>query len=87
MEVILDCRKLTQRESAHLYLQEQFGFPSWYGKNLDALYDCLTELSDCRVVLQDAAALFGCGNWGETLLDTLRDAARDNPGLELAAQN
>lgn len=27
-----------------------FGFPDWYGANLDALYDCLTDLPD------DAAA-------------------------------
>ena len=27
----------------HLYLKEQCGFPEYYGCNLDALYDCLSD--------------------------------------------
>jgi len=28
----------------HDYLKEVFDFPDYYGKNLDALYDCLTDI-------------------------------------------
>ena len=44
MHAILDARKLDQRETAHAYLKKVFSFPDYYGNNLDALYDCLSEL-------------------------------------------
>lgn len=87
MEVILNCGKLTDKATAHPYLKEQFSFPDYYGSNLDALYDCLMEVSDCQIILQDPAVLYSSGSYGEALLDTLRDAARDNPTLELSAGN
>ena len=87
MEVILDCSRFTDRSSAHAYLQAQFGFPDHYGKNLDALYDCLMELSDRQILLQNPAALCAMGEYGAALLETLQDAARDNPTLELSAVN
>ena len=33
-------------QEVHEYLAEELEFPSHYGKNLDALYDVLTELPD-----------------------------------------
>ena len=87
MEVILDCSKLTDKATAHSYLKSQFSFPDYYGNNLDALYDCLMEVSDCQIILQNPAALYIGGSYGEALLDTLRDAARNNPTLELSAGN
>ena len=44
MHVILDARILGEKESAHSYLKRIFCFPDHYGNNLDALYDCLSEL-------------------------------------------
>ena len=51
-KVILDGEQLCNRENAHTYLQEMLGFPEYYGKNLDALYDCLTELQDLYIVIK-----------------------------------
>ena len=31
-------------EEIHTMLKEKFGFPEYYGRNLDALWDCLRDL-------------------------------------------
>ena len=51
MKVILDAGKLERKEESHAYLKEIFGFPEYYGGNLDAFYDCLTELHDVEIEL------------------------------------
>lgn len=61
MVITLDAQRMESREQAHRYLREQLQFPEHYGGNLDALYDCLTELTDTQVRFvntQDAPAYF-----------------------------
>lgn len=50
-KIILDGTMLGSCESAHPYLKEKLGFPEYYGNNLDALYDCLTEMSDTKIII------------------------------------
>jgi RNAse (barnase) inhibitor barstar len=42
----IDARRLTDAAGLHAAMSEAFGFPDSYGKNLDALVDCLTYLDD-----------------------------------------
>ena len=87
MRVILDCERLYARRPAHEYLQEALDLPEHYGKNLDALFDCLTDLSDCTVVLRGADKLARAGGYGARILRVLEDAARANPRLTLETGN
>ena len=45
-EIILDCAEITEEAQLHQALFEALCLPEWYGHNLDALFDCLTELSE-----------------------------------------
>ena len=83
MHVTLDCEKLSSRRPAHAYLQDALGFPEYYGKNLDALFDCLTGLPDCTIVLRGRDELARSGGYGARILAVLEDAARANPRLTL----
>ncbi len=48
-KIILDGQYLLEKEMAHVYLQEKLDLPEYYGKNLDALYDCLTEFVNTEI--------------------------------------
>ena len=72
----LDGTCLREREAAHAYLQEMLGFPAWYGRNLDALYDLLTEQTEETLIfISDSDAA------DEAILETFTDAMEDNPSL------
>jgi ribonuclease inhibitor len=50
--IIIDGRRMTTPEAAHAYLAKTLRLPDYYGRNLDALHDCLTDLSrDVWIVL------------------------------------
>ena len=42
---------LTDKDVLHDVLARELELPEWYGRNLDALHDCLTELRDVELVL------------------------------------
>jgi hypothetical protein len=45
-KVSLDCEKIRDWQSFHEVFAHSFGFPSFYGKNMDAWIDCMTYLDD-----------------------------------------
>ena len=50
-QITLDGNILADAALVHDYLKEQLQFPEYYGKNLDALYDCLTDLDDMEITI------------------------------------
>jgi ribonuclease inhibitor len=69
----LDGKLISQ--NVHDYLMEALDLPDYYGKNLDALYDCLTEM-ECEIELINADEV------DNDILDTFQDAARENDFLK-----
>ena len=45
MQIHLNGNDITNREQLHDALSEALELPEGYGRSLDALYDCLTDLS------------------------------------------
>ena len=80
----IDCEKLCGRRAAHRYLAETLEFPEYYGNNLDALFDCLTEKGECTILFKGAAELYESGGYGAKILRVMRDAAAANPLLKMA---
>ena len=52
-EIILDGSRLTEKETAHAYLKEALELPTYYGENLDALMDCLTDLEGVSIIIEN----------------------------------
>ena len=44
--IFIDLSRVTTTEELHKALQEGFSFPDYYGGNLDALHDCLTDIAE-----------------------------------------
>lgn len=82
-KITLDVKKLCESQNAHIYLKKKFGFPDWYGENLDALYDMLGETAELtKVVFTNPAALeTDTGKYAQKLLNVFNDAADGNPNL------
>ena len=85
MAIILEGKAMTDRPTAHSHLVERLELPTYYGRNLDALFDVLTEIgTDTEIVLKDRAAVLGnLGKYGEAFLYTLQEAATENPHLTI----
>ena len=71
-------------EEVHDFLRQQLDFPEYYGENLSALYDCLTDLGeDTRLVIdweqvEDEVLLDGL----ERMAEVRQDAQEENDYLE-----
>ena len=79
----VNCEDLLFPDQAHPYLAQVLELPDYYGKNLDALYDCLTEKGPCTIVLAGAEVLRQWGGFGARVLSVIEQAAGDNPHIEL----
>ena len=83
MAIMLDGKAMVDRPAAHSHLVQRLDLPTYYGRNLDALYDVLTEIgTDTELILEDPAAVVeNLGKYGEALLSTMQEAAEANPHL------
>ena len=79
MRVIeLDAEKLNDRKESHIYLAKKLNLPEHYGRNLDALYDCLTEIDKTVILFENEEK--GVVNY-RRIRQVFEDAAEANDGL------
>ena len=80
MRFILDSGSVGSRETLHRTLAAGLHFPDWYGGNLDALHDCLTELAEpTELVIRNSRALAETlGGYVLPLRRVLADCAAEN---------
>ncbi len=71
---VLNCDEMTTRVAAHAHMKAVFDFPDYYGENLDALYDCLTDIRPEQIILKNSPALSALGDYASMLIATLCDA-------------
>lgn len=82
-EASLDGREIHDRKQFHDKVAMELGFPSWYGSNLDALYDCLMDIhEDTALVIRQGEKLReNLGTYGEKVFRVLRQAEQENRKL------
>lgn len=68
------------KEKSHEYLIKKLNLPDYYGKNLDALYDCLTDIGT-----ETEIHLINSNEISMDLYDTFFDAACTNNYLTFSS--
>ena len=89
MTVQLDGKRMASRAALHDHLAQQLQLPDYYGRNLDALYDLLTEQAEHTIIelLNQDVMLASLGSYGEILIETLEQAMDENPNLTFLVKN
>lgn len=74
--ITIDCTGITEPSQLHAALANKLSFPDWYGNNLDALFDCLSD------IYEDTTVHFigwnSLGFWKEGFTATFSDAQAEN---------
>jgi ribonuclease inhibitor len=86
--VIIDGNKIADRKILHEYLQTQLDFPSYYGKNLDALYDllsCYTKEVEIQFIHRNELE-FHLEGYAKTLYNMLLEISTINPMVTVGGE-
>ena len=88
MLVRIDGMEILSRDDLHDALSRQLSLPEYYGRNLDSLYDCLTDLSEpTELHLAHKAELTAnLGIYADVFETVLRDACAENACLRLSLE-
>ncbi len=70
-------------EKAHDALARALSFPDYYGRNLDALHDCLTDLDDTQLVITDCSFPGRAMEKWPGFLSVFFDSAAENARLDI----
>lgn len=83
MRFVLDSGSVGNRETLHRVLAAGLQFPDWYGGNLDALHDCLTEINQpTELVIRGSDTLeTALGSYAAAFRRVLTDSAAQNDAL------
>lgn len=81
--IILNGKRMISREITHAYLKRKLNLPPYYGRNLDALYDVLTERNEYTVItlINQHVMKDKLGLYGEKIIQVFRDAKEENHHL------
>ena len=78
--ILLDFSLVFNKASVHSYISSKLSFPAYYGRNLDALYDCLWEIGECTLVLRNTKKL---NEIDERFLEVFVAAGKENKNLNI----
>ncbi|AOS68700.1 barnase inhibitor [Bacillus subtilis] len=79
-KIIIDGRDFENIEVLHDVLKDKLDFPNYYGRNLDALWDCLTGWVDLPLTLVLINFEFSkkfLGSYADDVLEVLLEAQEE----------
>ena len=81
--VFLDGEKIDSTADVHRIFADMLGFPPYYGKNLDALHDALTDIAEPVTVIAVNTAVLeeNLGRRKKGFLRLMEDLTEEKPGF------
>ena len=85
---VIDAADIHTRDELHDMLSGTLCLPSWYGRNLDALYDCLSASpAEIRLCVRHPDTLRRTfGTYAEIFFTLLRRVETENPRFHLSLE-
>lgn len=79
-KILLDFRQMQEPRQMQEYMEKRFQFPEYYGGNLDALYDMLTDITE-----ETCVEIIGISHpYYDKIRRVFCDAEENNPYLSVA---
>ena len=82
----INCELIETKLQLHEYIAKELSFPEYYGKNLDSLYDLLTERREETLIelinFEKLRKTFGI--YADAFLDVLHDASEENKNIKFS---
>lgn len=85
-ELVINGDEIKTNDDFHRQIKELLSFPSYYGNNLDALWDCLTtsiELPLTLVWKDLEKSKMELGDYCDKILDVFKHAEKEIPGFKI----
>ncbi len=86
MRTIIDGAVMLGRATAHEELRRALELPEYYGANLDALWDIASTTDAQLIMIHPAPMLNVLGGYGCKIIQTLFEAADENPGFSFRVE-
>lgn len=85
---VVDLADLATKGDLHGRIRRAMELPEYYGENLDALYDLLTEMDEGTEIFFSGAdqADRSLGEYLDMMREMCSDAENENPGLKIFFQ-
>lgn len=81
MMITIHCTGVESPEQMHTLLASSLAFPAYYGHNLDALFDCLTEIRTQTTIQLEG--WMGLGEWKDRFTNVFVNVGLENPNLDI----
>lgn len=83
--ITIDCADIRDKAGFHAAVAKALSFPDYYGNNLDALHDCLTDIfADIQIQFENWRLLEEkLGSYTAAIQWAMSHAAEENPNIQV----